>query len=68
MFRIYESNYPLLKEEKNLLFCLLTVPDKLDFNDTEFNCCKKVKKFYEYLFATERLINDYLPHEQEQPS
>ena len=68
LFRIYESNYPLLNEEKNLLFCLLTVPDKLDFNDTEFNCCKKVKKFYEYLFATERLINDYLPHEQEQPS
>lgn len=64
LFRIYESNYPLLKEEKNLLFCLLTVPDKLDFNDTEFNCCKKVKKFYEYLFATERLINDYTPHEQ----
>lgn len=68
LFRIYESNYPLLKEEKNLLFCLLTVPDKLDFNDTEFNCCKKVKKFYEYLFATERLINDYLPHEKEQPT
>lgn len=68
LFRIYESNYPLLKEEKNLLFCLLTVPDKLDFSGSEFDCCKKVKKFYEYLFATERLINDYLPTEKEQPS
>ena len=29
---------------------------------------ESLKKFYEYLFATERLINDYLPHEKEQPT
>jgi len=66
LFRIYESHYPLLKEEKSLLFCLLTIPDKLDFNDTEFNLCKRIKKFYEYLFATDRLISDYVPKTQEQ--
>ena len=65
LFRIYESNYPLLEEEKSLLFCLLTIPDKLDFNDTEFNLCKTIKKFYEYMYATDRLISDYIPKEKE---
>lgn len=68
LFRVYESHYPLLKEEKSLLFCLLSIPEKLDFNDKEFNLCIKVKKFYEYLFSTDKLINDYIPYEQKENS
>lgn len=66
LFRVYESHYPLLKEEKSLLFCLLSIPDKLDFNDKEINLCIKVKKFYEYLFSTDKLINDYMPFLEKQ--
>lgn len=65
LFRIYESSYPLLKEERSLLLCLLTIPDKLDFYDSEYNLCKKIKNFYEYLFATDRLIMDYYKEEKQ---
>ena len=61
LFRIYEGNYPLLEEERYLLFSLLTIPDKLEFNENEFNLCKKIDKFYNYMTTTERLINDYFP-------
>ena len=65
LFRVYEGSYPLLEEEKCLLFCLVTIPDKLEFNSREFEMCKKVKRFYDYMNATDRLINDYVPREKE---
>ena len=61
MFKIYEGHYPLLEEEKCLLFCLISIPDKLEFNEKEYSMCKKVRKFYDYMDATDRLISDYIP-------
>lgn len=55
----YELRYPLLLEEKILLFCLISIPEKIDFDDNELNSCFKINKFYEYLFVTDRLIQDY---------
>lgn len=57
----YEAHYPMLKEEKDLFFCLISIPKKIEFNDTEINLCQKIKNFYEYLFTTDKLINDYFP-------
>ena len=65
LFRVYESHYPLLKEEKSLLLCLLSIPEKIDFNGSEYEVCKRIGKFYEYLYATDRLINDYNPTNKE---
>ena len=62
LFRVYEGSYPLLEEEKCLLFCLVSIPEKLDFNLSEFEMCKKISRFYEYMYTTDRLINDYLPY------
>lgn len=65
LFKVYEGSYPLLEEEKCLLLCLVTIPDKLEFSGHEFEMCKKVKRFYDYMNATDRLINDYIPKEKE---
>ena len=65
LLRNYEMNYPLLKEEKILFFCLISIPEKIDFNDTEYELCKKIQDFYNYIFSTEKLINDYFPKEKE---
>lgn len=62
LFRVYEGSYPLLEEEKCLLFCLVSIPEKLEFNLSEFEMCKKISRFYEYMYTTDRLINDYLPY------
>ena len=62
LFHNYEIHYPLLPEEKHLLFCLISIPDKIDFNNTEFTLCKQVKNFYNYLSTTDKLIQDYFPN------
>jgi len=60
----YEMNYPLLEEEKILLFVLISLPDKIILNDSEYNMCLKVKKFYDKLNACEIVISDYLQKEK----
>lgn len=60
----YEMNYPLLEEEKLLLFVLISLPDKIILNDSEYNMCLKVKKFYDKLRASEIVISDYVPKEK----
>ena len=64
LLKIYETQYPLLKEEKILFFVLISIPDKLEFNNSELNMCKNINKFYNYLSESEKLINDYLPKEK----
>lgn len=59
LFLNYESKYPLLKEERILLFSLLTIPWKFEFNDTEYNLCKNARKLFDYLYKTEKLVTEY---------
>lgn len=65
LLRSYEMHYPMLKEEKLLFFCLISIPEKLVFYDNEFQMCKKIQDFYEQILASEKLIEDYLPKEKE---
>ena len=59
LFINYESKYPLLNEDRILLFSLLTIPWKFEFNDTEYNLCKNARKLFDYLYKTEKLVTEY---------
>ena len=65
LLRNYESHYPLLPEERILFFVLISIPEKIEFHDREYNLCKKVQNFYDYLLTTDKLIKDYMPKEKE---
>lgn len=56
----YESNYPLLEDEILLLFILISLPDKIEFNEGEYNSCKNINILYENIFRTESLISKYI--------
>lgn len=64
LLRKYEMHYPMLPEEKILFFVLISIPERLDFRDSEYQMCKKVQRFYDYLSSNEKLIEDYLPKEK----
>ena len=65
LLRNYETHYPLLLEEKILFFVLISIPDKIEFDDREYDMCKKVGNFYDYLITSDKLIGDYMPKELE---
>ena len=59
----YEKNYPLLPEEKKLLFILMALPDKVDFIDDEYENCKRVNTMIDFVYKTEMLISPYYTKE-----
>ncbi len=59
LLKLYESKYPLLDDERKLLFILLAMPERIDFNNNEYNNCKNIRKAVEYIYKTEQLIKPY---------
>lgn len=59
ILKLYEKNYPLLEEEKRLLFILISIPQKLELNKTEYENTKEAGKLMDYLYKTEKLISPY---------
>ncbi len=55
----YETNYPLLKEEKQLFIILISLPDKIDMGKNEYENTKEVSKKIDFLYKTENLISPY---------
>ncbi len=66
LFKNYELVYPWQIEEKRLFFCMISLPDKIDFNDSEYKLCEKIRKFYTYLNSSQRFINDYFPEKKKE--
>lgn len=59
LLKRYESVYPLKKYELELFFILITMPSKIEFNDTEFNMCKCIGNEIDRLYKSNSLIEEY---------
>lgn len=59
LLKSYEQDYPLLDEERELLFILISLPDKIEFNTTNYEMCKKISKLLDYLYKTDELVSPY---------
>ena len=67
LLRNYEAHYRMLPEEKVLFFVLISIPSKIEFTKDEYTMCKEVRKFYEYINTSEKLLSDYFPNKNEEP-
>ena len=56
----YEKIYPLEKYERDLLFILINMPLKLEFNDNEFNMCTRIGREIDRLYKSNKIINSYM--------
>lgn len=65
IFRAYEKNYPLLEEERLLLFILISLPDKIEFNDSEYEMCKTISKRIDIIYKTEIFLSPYYSAKKE---
>lgn len=55
----YEQSYPLKKYELELFFILITMPSKIEFNDSEYNMCIKISNQINMLYKSNALIEQY---------
>lgn len=56
LLREYESEYPLKDYERELLFILILMPNKIDFTDTEYNMCLNISREVDRLYKSNELI------------
>lgn len=56
MYKEYTSRFPLLNEEKKLLFIMLFIPWKISFDECELQNTIKVSNLCNYLYETDRLF------------
>lgn len=61
----YEKSYPLLEEERKLLFILMALPDKIELTNDEYRNCKKVNEMIEFVYKTEMIISPYYSKKEE---
>ena len=59
ILKYYEQSYPLQKDERKLLFILITLPSKLEFNKSVYEMTTEISKEMDVLFKTENLISPY---------
>ena len=59
LLKRYEQVYPLKKYELELFFILITMPSKIEFNDTEYNMCTKISSEIDKLYKSNILIEEY---------
>lgn len=59
LLRVYEHKYPLLPEERKLLFVLLSLPEKLEFTNDNYHNCKVINNYLDYIYKTDELVSNY---------
>ena len=53
---LYESIYPLKKEEKKLLYVFMLIPPKIEFNSNEYDLCTKLTEKIELLYYANKIV------------
>jgi hypothetical protein len=61
----YFNEVHLSDDEKKLFFILISLPEKIEFKESEFDSCKQIRNFMDYLFITDNLVRPYYAIEQE---
>lgn len=63
LLKEYEKKYPLLDEERKLLFILISIPNKLTIGN-EYESCKQFTKEIDLLYKTRKWISSYGKNEK----
>lgn len=66
LLKYYESKYSLKEEERKLLFILISMPEKIEFTNNEYENVKNVSSLINYLIKSEKIISPYYSKNQEQ--
>lgn len=56
---LYEKRYPLSDDERRLLFILISIPEKVSFQNDEFVSVRNVNDVLDYVYKTEKIISKY---------
>ena len=67
LFYLYQSKFPLMEEEKKLLFVLLSIPDKINITYNVYNDTKKIYHTIYRLIKINEIISKHYPKDKPKP-
>lgn len=58
LLKEYERIFPLTDEEKNLMFVLISIPNKIEYTSNEYEMVKIIRKQLDKIYKTEELLRN----------
>ena len=58
-FEVYNQRFTLNEDEKLLFFLMITLPQKIEFTNYEYDNTEKVNRLLRYIYKTEQLVRPY---------
>lgn len=58
-FEVYNQRFTLNEAEKLLFFLMITLPQKIEFTNYEYDNTEKVNRLLRYIYKTEQLVRPY---------
>ena len=59
LLKIYLSKYPLTEEEMILFLTIISIPNKIEYNDSEYKTVLNIRKQLDYIYKTSELVKEY---------
>ena len=56
---VYLNKYPLLNEEMTLFLTIISIPDKIIYNNSEYQTVLSIRKQLDYIYKTSELVKKY---------
>lgn len=65
LFDMYLQKYPLHPSEQKLFFILISLPERIIFNNDSYENCHKIEELLNYIVKTEKIISPYYAKDED---
>ena len=64
LLKVYLSKYPLTEEEILLFLTIISIPNKIVYNESEYSRVVNIRRELDYIYKTSELVKEYNIKEQ----
>jgi len=59
LLKVYLSKYPLTEEEITLFLTIISIPKKIEYNNSEYKTVINIRRQLDYIYKTSELVKKY---------
>ena len=59
LLKVYLSKYPLTEEEITLFLTIISIPKKIEYNNSEYKTVINIRRQLDYIYKTSELVKEY---------
>ena len=59
LLKVYLNKYPLTEEEMTLFLAIISIPNKIEGNNSEYKTVLNIRRQLDYIYKTSELVKEY---------